>query len=81
MPRRRTTVYAAFAGTGVPVINVWGFDRKGLEGRVADRISNGDAFDGEHVVHCYISFYLARLAEHGYPQPAELLAIDARRKY
>lgn len=65
MPRKRTTIYAAFSGSGVPVQNAWDFSKPKLEMLVSDRIANGEAFPGEHVVRVTIEFYNRKLTECG----------------
>ena len=71
MTRRRTTLYAAFTGKGVPVINVYSWDAKALDVMLADRLANGDAFPDEHRVRCTIEFYRRQLEFHGFPVPRE----------
>lgn len=66
MSRRRTAVYAAFAANGVPALNVWSYSRAALEVLVADRIANGEALPGEHVVRCTVPFYNKQLTDRGW---------------
>ncbi len=71
MTRKRTTLYAAFNGAGMLVINVWHYDRKRLELLIADRKANGDAFWGEHPVRIYVAHYNRLLAAMGLPPVRE----------
>lgn len=70
---RRTTLYAAFAADGEPVLNVWDWDRKRLDRTLSDRAANGHAMPGEHVVRCTVEFYRRKLTEWRLPVAAELL--------
>jgi hypothetical protein len=60
-------MYAAFTSDGVPCINVYDYNKKRLEALVSDRIANGDALPGEHVVRIYRSAYNKLLEKHGFP--------------
>lgn len=62
---RRTTIYAAFDGGGKPAINVFSWNKKELATRIADRISNGEALVGEHLVHITVAKYNSILSSLG----------------
>ncbi|HZN64405.1 MAG TPA: hypothetical protein VFB66_03835 [Tepidisphaeraceae bacterium] len=65
---RRTTLYAAFTGTGEPVLNVYGWNKGRLATLLADRAANGEAFPGEHAVRITVSYYNRILAGRNWPQ-------------
>lgn len=65
---KRITLYAAFDSSGTPMINVYDFNKQRLETLVSDRIANGDAGAGEHVVRITVAKYNRILAERGWGQ-------------
>lgn len=65
--RKRTTLYAAFTGSGEPALGVWDWNRKRLETMISDRAANGEAFAGEHAVRVTVSFYNSIITRHGWP--------------
>jgi len=77
---KRTTLYAAFNERGVPCINVWDFDRKRLETMVSDRVANGEAFPGEHIVQITVAKYSQMLRELGMLHESSRLESMAARK-
>ncbi len=72
MAQRRTTLYAAFFGKGVPAIGVWDFNRRRLETLCFDRRANGESAADERIVRCTIDHYLRVLSAHNIPAPHEL---------
>ncbi len=70
-PPRRTTLYAAFA-LGIPVINVYDFNRRKAYTQVENRRATGEACPGEQIQHVTIRFYIAQLQKHGLPVPPGL---------
>jgi len=64
---RRTTIYAAFDLDRRPVLGVWDTSRSRLAVRISDRVANGEAFPGEHVVRITIEYYNRLLAPSGFP--------------
>lgn len=67
MAKWRRTLYAAFSDVGVPAINVWDFDKKRAAVLVSDRIANGHALPGEHVVQITVELYNRMMTERGWP--------------
>ncbi len=70
-PPHRTTLYAAFA-QDVPVLNVYGFNRRKTFQWEEDRRANGEALPHERIQHVTIRFYVAQLQKHSMPLPPEL---------
>lgn len=68
----RRTLYAGFMGDGTPVIGLWGWDKKKIELFASDRVANGEAFPGEHIVRCTVEFYDRKLIEHRLPPRTEV---------
>lgn len=64
---KRVTLYATFTTAGEPCHNVWDFNRKRLEVLLSDRVANGEAFPGEHIVRCTVQFYNEIRARYGFP--------------
>lgn len=62
----RQTLWAAFTGEGIPVINVYDFNRKKLERLLLDRQANGEALSGEHAVRITVEYYNQILDQYGW---------------